>query len=175
MRWACFSQPFQTFERTTHSMRKAWLNLGLGSFFCWILSLQTASWLSAARSLTDSLARGRKSALMRPIRSPRASLHIYTILLTFENRLEIAPMAAEYWSTDAAASDSYVLAVQAGWGFSGGLRRMWSLYLRPPKFINSKDEHAKVKHLKGPESIAGRSSQGLAECSPACLVYQRNP
>ena len=30
-------------------------------------------------------------------------------------------MAAEYWSTDAAASDSYVLAVQAGWFFSGGL------------------------------------------------------
>ena len=30
-------------------------------------------------------------------------------------------MAAEYWSTDAAASDSYVLAVQAGWFFRGGL------------------------------------------------------
>ena len=58
MSWAKFSHWSKTFDRITHNSRKAGVNPGLGSFFCWIRSKQIVNWLSTARSRAARTALG---------------------------------------------------------------------------------------------------------------------
>ena len=62
MRCTCLAHPSQNIDRVAHKNLKDWLNLGFRAFFCWILSVYAASWLSAARSLAANAALGWRNA-----------------------------------------------------------------------------------------------------------------
>ncbi len=60
--WAQSCHASRDLDRITHSTRKPAVNRGRGSFFSWMRCLQTANWLSAARSRTAKTALGCSSA-----------------------------------------------------------------------------------------------------------------